>query len=67
MKFFVASTNPVKINAVKQVVSKKFPQALVKSLEVASGVAAQPMRTKKPGKEPLIELEQSKNWLGKKS
>ncbi len=43
MKFFVASTNPVKINAVKQVVSQKFPQALVKSLEVASGVAAQPM------------------------
>jgi inosine/xanthosine triphosphatase len=43
MKFFVASTNPVKINAVKQAISQKFPDSLVQGLEVESGIAAQPM------------------------
>lgn len=43
MKFIVASSNPVKINAVKQVVATKFPQAQVLGLAVESGVAAQPM------------------------
>jgi len=43
MKFFVASINPVKINAVKHAVSQKFSHTLVRGLEVESGVAAQPM------------------------
>lgn len=43
MKFFVASTNPVKINAVKHAISQKFPNSLVRGLEVESGISAQPM------------------------
>ena len=43
MKFIVASTNPVKINAVKSVVASKFPNVKVLGLAVDSGVSAQPM------------------------
>jgi inosine/xanthosine triphosphatase len=43
MKFIIASTNPVKINAVISAVAKQFPDATVKGLEVESGVSAQPM------------------------
>lgn len=43
MKFFVASSNPVKINAVKLAVAEKFPNATVQGLEVPSDVAAQPL------------------------
>jgi len=42
MKFIVASTNPVKINAVSLVVKEKFPQAAVLGFAVDSGVSAQP-------------------------
>lgn len=43
MKFFVASKNPVKINAVKYAVAKEFPVALVDGLEAPSEVSDQPM------------------------
>jgi len=43
MKFFVASKNPVKINAVLLATQKQFPNALVKGFEVTSGVSVQPM------------------------
>lgn len=43
IKFIVASTNPVKINAIISAVKEKFPDALIKGLEVESGVSAQPM------------------------
>lgn len=43
MKFFVASKNPVKINAVAHAIKDFFPNAPVEGLEVDSGVSAQPM------------------------
>lgn len=43
MKFIVASKNPVKINAVVLAIKEQFPNTLVESLEVKSGVSAQPM------------------------
>ncbi len=43
MKFFVGSTNPVKINAVKLAVSEKFPQVEVISADSVSGVNGQPL------------------------
>ena len=43
MKFFVASKNPVKINAVISATQQQFPDASVQGLEVASGVSVQPM------------------------
>jgi inosine/xanthosine triphosphatase len=43
MKLFVASINPVKINAVAFAVKKHFPDATIRGFEVTSGVAAQPM------------------------
>ncbi|NLG06552.1 MAG: DUF84 family protein [Candidatus Pacebacteria bacterium] len=43
MKIFVASKNPVKINAVKIAVSDSYPKAEVIGIEVNSGVSAQPM------------------------
>lgn len=43
MKFFVGSTNPVKINAVKNAVSEKYPEAKIIGLEVASDIKVQPM------------------------
>ena len=43
MKFLVASKNPVKINAVINAVSEKFPNCFVEGLEVNSGVSAQPL------------------------
>lgn len=43
MKFIVASTNPVKTNAVALAIAEKFPEVEVIGLEVDSGVSAQPM------------------------
>lgn len=43
LKAFVASENPVKINAVKLALSRHFPQCQVLGLATDSGVAAQPM------------------------
>ena len=43
MKFIVASTNPVKVNAVTLAIAEKFPDSFVQGLEVESGVSAQPM------------------------
>lgn len=43
MHFFVGSSNPVKINAVKFAVAKKFPNAVVIGFDVQSGVRHQPM------------------------
>lgn len=43
MKFIIASTNPVKINAVISAVAERFSDAIIKGLEVESGVSAQPM------------------------
>ena len=43
MKFFVASKNPVKINAVANAIKKEFPASPVEGLEVDSAVSAQPM------------------------
>jgi inosine/xanthosine triphosphatase len=43
MKIFVASKNPVKINAVTIAASENYPDVEVIGMEVASGVAAQPM------------------------
>ena len=43
MLFAVGSLNPVKINAVKKVVIKIWPEAKVKSLNVESGVSNQPI------------------------
>lgn len=43
MKLFVASQNPVKINAVKQAVAEHLPDSPVEGLEAASDIAAQPM------------------------
>lgn len=43
MKFFVASKNPVKINAVKHAVALEFPEALVDGFEAPSNVSDQPM------------------------
>jgi len=43
MKFFVASKNPVKINAVIKAIKKEFPNSSVEGLEVDSAVSAQPM------------------------
>lgn len=43
MKFFVASKNPVKINAVANAIKEFFPKSIVEGLEVESGVSAQPM------------------------
>jgi len=43
MIIFVGSTNPVKVNAVKLAVLKKWPKATVLGIEVASGVPAQPL------------------------
>lgn len=43
MKFIVASSNPVKINAVKMAVAEHFPEAHVEGLEAPSGVSPQPL------------------------
>lgn len=43
MKFFVASSNPVKINAVKLAIIEHFPDSELAGFEVESGVSAQPM------------------------
>lgn len=43
MKFFVASKNPVKINAVAHAIKDFFPNSTVEGLEVESGVSVQPM------------------------
>lgn len=43
MKIFVASQNPVKINAVAMAASETYPDAEVIGISVDSGVAAQPM------------------------
>ncbi len=43
MKFIVASSNPVKINAVKLAVAEHFPEAHVEGLEAPSGVRPQPL------------------------
>lgn len=43
MKIFVASKNPVKINAVKIAVRDSYPEAEVLGIEVNSDVSAQPM------------------------
>lgn len=43
MKIFVASKNPVKINAVKLAVRDSYPEAEVLGIEVNSDVSAQPM------------------------
>lgn len=42
MKIAIGSTNPVKVRAVKNIARKIFPGAKFVSLEVASGVPAQP-------------------------
>lgn len=43
MKVLVGSTNPVKIEAVKEAFSKYFEDIQVEGIEVASGVSAQPV------------------------
>ena len=43
MNIWVASDNPVKINAVKQAVTERYPDAQVQGRPVPSGVAEQPM------------------------
>lgn len=43
MQIFVGSTNPVKVNSTAIAASETWPEAKVKGLEVASGIAAQPM------------------------
>ncbi len=42
MVIFIGSTNPIKINAVKQAAGNQWPQAEIKNLEVDSGVKSQP-------------------------
>jgi len=42
MKFMIGSTNPAKVNAVKEVLAIHFPQALLAEIEVGSGVSDQP-------------------------
>jgi inosine/xanthosine triphosphatase len=42
-QIFVGSTNPVKVQAVQQAAQEQWPETLIVGLEVASGVAAQPM------------------------
>ena len=61
MKFFVASTNPVKIKAVRQAVKQKFPKALIKGLGVPSGVAAQPMTDQETRQGALNRVRAVKN------
>jgi inosine/xanthosine triphosphatase len=43
MKIFVASENPVKINAITIAASDRYPDVEVRGLAVASGVSEQPM------------------------
>lgn len=43
MKLFVGSTNPVKLNAVTTAASETWPDVVVESRDVPSGVASQPM------------------------
>ena len=43
MHIFIGSTNPVKVNAVKQAVEDHWPGAKFVSFKIASGVAAQPL------------------------
>lgn len=43
MIFLVASTNPVKVNAVKTAAVSRWPDAIFKEFEVKSGVSEQPM------------------------
>lgn len=40
--FFVGSTNPVKINSVRQAIQEKWPNAVVTGYAVASNVSSQP-------------------------
>lgn len=43
MIIFVGSTNPVKVNAVTQAASEHWPEVRVVSVDVPSGISAQPM------------------------
>lgn len=43
LKVFVASENPVKVNAVKDALANRYKESLVKGIAVASDIAAQPM------------------------
>lgn len=43
MYFFVGSSNPVKLNAVRSAVEERWPDAEIVGYEVESGVNAQPM------------------------
>lgn len=43
MNIFVGSSNPVKLNAVRQALAEKYPNADVQGFDVASGVSHQPI------------------------
>lgn len=43
MHFFVGSSNPVKLNAVRSAIAEEWPDAQVHGFEVESGVRSQPM------------------------